>query len=208
VTTSSPPTSPLTAKGRATRDRLLAAARAVAIAEDGHLEIAAVAREAGVVPSLIHRYFGSKAGLVAALVDDFFDRYHAEVLDIPMDEGDWAAHERVRLERGIAFHYADPFAVVLYAQLAREAEVARTEAARIAEVVRLAATSVRRAQRRGELPSGVDPELAGAAMFGAIRQVIVEVLGRRPLPPQDRVVETLWRQVAASVGLSVPGLTK
>jgi AcrR family transcriptional regulator len=197
--------SPITAKGRATRARLLACARDVAIASDGHLEIATVAGAAGVAPSLVYRYFGSKAGLVSALVDDFFDRYHAEVLDISMDDqGDWLTHERVRLERGIHFHYADPFAVVLYAQLTREAEVARTEAARTSSVVDLAAASVRKAQRRGELPASVDPRLAGAAMFGSIKQVMVEVLNRRPLPPEAEVVEVLWRQVAASVGITVP----
>ncbi|WP_051579560.1 TetR/AcrR family transcriptional regulator [Pseudonocardia acaciae] len=196
---------PLTAKGRATRARLLACAREEAIAHGGHLEIAGVARAAGVAPSLVHRYFGSKAGLVGALVNEFFDRFHAEVLDVDLnEEGDWATHERLRLELGVRFHYADAFAVVLYAQLGREAEVARTEAARIATVIEHAATSIRRAQRLGELPAGVDPKLAGAAMFGAIQRVMVEVLGRDPLPPAEQVIDVLWRQVAASVGID-PG---
>jgi AcrR family transcriptional regulator len=60
------PVDPVTPKGRATRERLIEAARAVAIESGGAIEVAAVAEAAGVVPSLIHRYFGSKAGLVAA----------------------------------------------------------------------------------------------------------------------------------------------
>jgi AcrR family transcriptional regulator len=191
---------PATRKGRATRARLLRAARERAIATGGHFEIADVARAAGVVPSLVHRYFGSKAGLVGALVDDFFDRFHAQVLDLDLDRrGDWAHHERLRLEAGVRFHYAEPFAVVLYGPLARDAEVARREAGRIAAVVERAARSIRKGQKAGELPVGVDPGLAGAAMFGAMRLVLVEALTRRKRPPPEQVIDVLWRQVAASV---------
>jgi AcrR family transcriptional regulator len=191
---------PTTSKGQATRARLLRAAGELVIASGGHIEIAGVAAAAGVVPSLVHRYFGSKAGLVAALVDDFFDRFHQQVLDVDLEEhGDWARHERMRLEAGVRFHYGEPFAVVLYGPLARDPEVARREADRIAAVVARAARSVRRGQQRGELPVGVDPGLAGAAMFGAMRLVMVEAMTRSPRPRPERVIEVLWRQIAASV---------
>jgi AcrR family transcriptional regulator len=193
-------THPQTTKGRATRDRLLRCAREEAIAGGGRMEIAAVAERAGVVPSLVHRYFGSKAGLVNALIDDFYNRLHAEVLDLDQDpDADWATRERRRLQRGVAFHYADPFAVVLYSHLARDPEAAHTERARITAVIARAAANVRRGQRRGELPGTVDPELAGAAMFGAMQRVMVVALSRTPHPPQRRLVEVLWRQVAAAV---------
>jgi AcrR family transcriptional regulator len=193
---------PATPKGRATRQRLLDVARRLALSTKGGVELAKVAEAAGAVPSLVHRYFGSKSGLVSALVDDFFDRFHAEVLDAKLDDqGDWSEHERIRLERGVRFHYAEPFAAVVYGSLARDPEVARKEAARIAFVVERAARSIRRGQRRGELPIGIDPGLAGAAMFGAMRLVMVEALARSPKPPAERVVEVLWRQVAASVGI-------
>lgn len=199
MSTASPP---VTAKGQATRQRLLDVARRVAIETGGAVELARVADAAGVVQSLVHRYFGSKAGLVSALVDDFFDRFQAEVLDADLDAlGDWAAHERARLERGVRFHYAEPFALVVYGALARDPEVARNEARRIGAIVDRAARSIRRAQRRGELPVGVDPALAGAAMFGAMRLVMVEALRRKPRPSPERVIEALWRQVAAAVGI-------
>lgn len=66
-------------------------------------------------------------------------------------------------------------------------------------IVRRAARSIRKAQRAGELPLGVDPGLAGAAMFGAMRQVMVEALMRPHPPAPERVIAFLWRQVAASV---------
>jgi len=196
------PAPPQTPKGRATRERLLAAARELAIRSGGQVEIAAVAGAAGAVPSLVHRYFGSKAGLVGALVDAFFDRFQRDVFDLDLAaEGDWAHHERLRLEAGVRFHYREPFAVVLYGALARDPEVARRESARIAVIVQRAARSIRKAQRLGEIPVGVDPGLAGAAMFGAMRQVMVEALTRSRRPAPERVIDFLWRQIAASVQL-------
>ena len=196
------PAPPQTPKGRATRERLLAAARELAIRSGGQVEIAAVAGAAGAVPSLVHRYFGTKAGLVGALVDAFFDRFQREVFALDLAaEGDWAHHERLRLEAGVRFHYREPFAVVLYGALARDPEVARRESARIAVIVQRAARSIRKAQRLGEIPVGVDPGLAGAAMFGAMRQVMVEALTRSRRPAPERVIDFLWRQIAASVQL-------
>ncbi|MGH3675193.1 MAG: TetR/AcrR family transcriptional regulator [Mycobacterium sp.] len=197
---------PITPKGLATRDRLLGCARDVAIANDGHLEVAWVAEEAGVVPSLVNRYFGSRAGLVSALIDDFFRRLRAEVLDLDLDDqGEWALHERVRLEKGVRFHYTDPVAVVVYTRLSREPEVAATENRHIDMVVKAAAANIRRGQARGELPASVDPELAGAAMFGAMQRVMVAALSRRRRPRPERVVEVLWRQVAAAVEIDPTG---
>jgi len=45
----------------------------------------------------------------------------------------------------------------------------------------------------------VDPNLAGAAMFDAMRLVMMEALTRKRRPAPERVIEILWRQVAASV---------
>ena len=191
---------PRTQKGRATRERLLACARDIAIANDGHLEIAWVAEAAGVVPSLVNRYFGSRAGLVSALLDDFFERLRVEVLGLNLDDlGTWLQHERIRLEKGVHFHYTDPAAVVIYTRLSREPEVALTENRHIEEIVKHAAANIRRGQKRCELSSSVDPELAGAAMFGAMQRVMVTALSRTPRPRPDRIVDVLWRQIAAAV---------
>jgi AcrR family transcriptional regulator len=166
------------------------------------LEIASVAEAAGLVPSVMYRYFGSKAGLVSALIEDFFDRLRRAVLEADLSEhGDWVTRERLRVQLGVRFHYEDPLAVVLYGPLARELEVARTNERCISAVIELAAANIRRGQRRGELPRAVDPELAGAAMFGAMQRVMVAALAREPPPRERRLVEVMWRQVAAAVGI-------
>ncbi|MCW3038100.1 MAG: regulatory protein TetR, partial [Solirubrobacterales bacterium] len=91
----------LTAKGAATRARLLAAARD-AIAGDGVLEVAPVSSAAGVAPSVLYRYFGSKDGLVEAVVHAFYDEYDAELLAADLaPDATWDAREALRLRREV-----------------------------------------------------------------------------------------------------------
>jgi AcrR family transcriptional regulator len=49
-------------------------AAAEELVEVGELEVAAVARRAGVSVGLPYRYFGTRSGLLIAVVDDFYDR--------------------------------------------------------------------------------------------------------------------------------------
>ncbi|MEE4145429.1 MAG: TetR/AcrR family transcriptional regulator [Halieaceae bacterium] len=195
---------PSTTKGKATRERLLAVAMEQAIASQGHVELARVARQAGVVQGVVHRYFGSKSGLISALVDDYYDRFHKQVLELYLnDAGDWAVHERLRLRMGIQFHYEEPLSAVLHSTFVRDPVVARKEAQRIDGVIDLTARGIIRAQRRGELPRHIDPELAGAAMFGAMQAVLSRALNRLRRPSPEKLETILWQQVAASVGLEI-----
>ncbi|QBI54103.1 TetR/AcrR family transcriptional regulator [Streptomonospora litoralis] len=76
------PAQAVSARGRATRARLLEGARAEILGGDGSLEVAAVARRAEVSAGLLYRYFDGKDGLVAAVVDDFYDGYDSEVFNV------------------------------------------------------------------------------------------------------------------------------
>ena len=155
---------------------------------------------AGTSVGLIYRNFGSKAGLLAAVVDDFYDRYDAQVFDAPMAGlPGWEARERVRLEQTVDFHLDDPLAAVILGRLAREPEVAAVEAERVRRHVEAAAANVRRGQERGEIPNDVDPGLAGAMILGGLRQALAEVLTRKRRPSRARLVDELWRFVAAGV---------
>lgn len=191
----------LTSRGAATRERLLRAAQEELTARDGTLEVASVAARADVSAGLLYRYFGSKAGLVGAVVDDFYDRLHAEVADAVPPGEDWAARERARLELSVAFHYREPLATVVLSRLLREPEVAGLEARRIGRLVEDAAKSVARSQRRGELPPDLDPRTVGAIVIGAHRVAMGEALTRARRPAPELLVEQLWRFMVAGVGL-------
>ena len=190
----------LTRRGTATRERLLAAAEAELIERDGALEVASVAARADVSAGLLYRYFGSKAGLVAAVVEDFYDRLHAEAADTdPAPGADWASRERARLELSVAFHYREPLAAVVLSRLGREPEVARVEVRRISRLVEDAAKNVAAGQRRGELPADMDARTVGAMLIGGFRVAMGEALTRRRRPGAEVLVEELWRFVVHGV---------
>jgi AcrR family transcriptional regulator len=189
-----------TSRAAASRQRLLAAAAAELVEQGGALEVHSVARRAGTSVGLIYRYFDSKAGLLAAVVDAFYDRLDEAVFDAnPLPDGDWAARERLRTELGVAFHYDDPLAGVILSRLAREPEVAAVEARRIQRHVDAAARNLKRGQKRGEIPADLDAGLAGAMVIGGLRQVIGAALARRRPPPREAVTGELWRFIAAAV---------
>lgn len=190
----------LTRRGAATRERLLRAAEAELIERDGALEVASVAARAEVSVGLLYRYFGSKAGLVAAVVESFYDRLHAEVADTdPAPDADWASRERKRLELSVAFHYREPLAAVVLSRLSREPEVAGVEVRRIGRLVEDAAKNVEAGQRRGELPADLDARTVGAMLIGGFRVAMGEALTRRRRPDVGVLVEELWRFVVNGV---------
>jgi AcrR family transcriptional regulator len=184
----------------ASRQRLLRAAADELVERDGVLEVHSVARRAGGSVGLLYRYFDSKAGLLAAVVEDFYDRFDAAVIDPnPLPRGDWASRERLRTQLAIEFHYDDPLATVILGRLAREPEVAAVEARRIARHVEAAARNIERGQQRGEIPADVDPGLAGAMALGGLRQAIGEALARPQPPVREELAHQIWRFIAAAV---------
>jgi AcrR family transcriptional regulator len=183
-----------------TREALLGAATAELIESDGLLEVGRVAARAGVSTGALYHQFGSKAGLLGALVEDFYERLGEAVLRPDLAElGDWGSREHARIERTVSFHYEDPVAVVL-AGLAREPEVAAAEAPFVAATIGAAERNIRAAQRAGEIDASIDAGIAAAMIMGGIRAVLESVLVRERRPRAERLVEELWRLVGSAVG--------
>jgi AcrR family transcriptional regulator len=183
----------LTAKGRATRERLLDAARAQ-LAAEGVIEVAAVAAASGVAPSVLYRYFDGKDGLVEAVVHDFYDEYDAEVFEADLRPGaTWLERETLRLRQEVAFLYRHPLGRAVAAGLLHEAAATRADAERQRRQAEAAARNIRAGQRRGEIPRTVDAGLAGAATIGALRAMLADALSRTPPPPEARVFAAALR---------------
>lgn len=182
------------------REALRRAAAEELVERDGVLEVGPVAARAGASVGLIYRHFGSKSGLLAAVVGDFYVRFDAEVLDVdPAPAAGWAERERRRTEMVVAFHYDEPLAPILLARLARDPEVAAVEARHLRVQVARGAQNIARGQRDGEIPEDIDPGIAAAFLLGGARQALVEVTARRERPPRAVLAAQLWRLIAAAV---------
>jgi AcrR family transcriptional regulator len=194
---------PKTARGRATHAQLIAAARAELIERDGLLEVDSVAARAELSVGAIYRHFNSRAGLVAAVVEDFYTRYRAEAFELnPLPGGPFAEREKKRNDLMVAFHYGDPLARVLLLNLHLDAAVAVREAAHIDEMMELAANVMALGQRRGELPADRDPAFIGAMIIGGMHRALAVALRSDPPVAQASTSTKLWILNAGLMGIA------
>lgn len=187
-----------TSRGAQARERLIDAATAE-LASTGSFEVAAVARRAGVSAGLPYRYFGTRTGLLVAVVDAFYERFNAIAVRA-YDAPTWAQRERQRITDWVDFLYSEPVAPMVLAGLG-EGELATARGRWLQEMSKIGARNMAQAQREGEIPKDRDPEYLAAATLGGTNAVVAVCLTRDPRPPAHDVIEQLWSFVAGAVGL-------
>ena len=187
----------------ATRERLVRAAQDELIRNHGHLEMQAVAKRAQVSVGLAYHHFGSKAGLIAAVVEAFYNRLDEEVFNgaCRPQEG-WADRERRRIASYIAFHYDYPFAPLVIGALSRAPEVLDVERAFTNKQLAGGARMIEAAQRDGIVPDHIDPHLTIALMSGGIRQALVGALTSEQRPDPEKLTDEIWAFMAAALRLT------
>ncbi|MGY3489371.1 AcrR family transcriptional regulator [Bradyrhizobium sp. USDA 4011] len=185
-----------------TRQRLLAAAQQELIEGQGQLEMLAVARRAQVSVGLAYHHFGSKAGLIAAVVEDFYERLdEAAFGGAKLSAGNWADREKERIGAYVAFHYEHPFAPLVIGPLSRAPEVLDVETAFTRRQLAAGARMLEAAQRDGIVPGNLDPHLTIALMIGGIRQALIGALTADRRPDPARLTGDIWAFMAAALRL-------
>ncbi len=185
------------------RAALLDAARTALIAGEGDAEMAAIARGAGLSTGLAYHHFGSKAGLIAAVVEDYYARY-AAIANARYDGASWMEREQRRTAAVLAFQLDDPFTATLLGPLGRTPAVTAAEAACTARLIERGAANIDNGQRAGELPAGLDPMLAGAFVLGGVRQCVSAAVAREAAPDRRQLLDTVWTCIAGALGMSPP----
>ncbi|MEJ8567276.1 TetR/AcrR family transcriptional regulator [Elongatibacter sediminis] len=189
------------------RAALIAAAADALVAGDGDFELQDVARRAGVSVGLPYHHFGSKAGLIAAVVGQFYEQVHATVVLSDVATRDWAEREQLRLSRLIRFLYRNDLATVVISRLARDPEVTAREAEYWTRLVELAASNIVKGQARGQLPPELNPMLVSAMICGGLRSAIGQALTARPRPKQDELTRQLWNFIIGGLQADASRLT-
>ncbi len=190
-----------TSRAGDSRAVILKAAQEAFAAGDGAVEMGDVARRADVSVGLAYHYFKSKSGLMSAVIVDFYDRYDAEVNQTFERGLSWAAREKERLRRVVAFLYADPLAPVMLRRLSGAPEVMAVEAARREGVIALATVNIAKGQAKGEIDPKIDPATAAAFITGGVRQAMAMTIDAPDRPDVDAFTRASWRVIAGSLGL-------
>ena len=193
----------MTAASIGTRDRLVSAAQEELIQGHGHLEMQAVARRAQVSVGLAYHHFGSKAGLIAAVVEEFYSRLdEAAFSGARLRSKAWADRERERIGAYVAFHYDHPFASLVIGPLSRAPEVLDVETAFTNRQLAAGALMLQAAQRDGIVPDDFDPHLTIALMIGGIRQALIRALTSEQRPDPGKLTNEIWAFIAGALRLT------
>ncbi|MFC4019886.1 TetR/AcrR family transcriptional regulator [Micromonospora sp. GCM10011542] len=198
-------TTPKMPRGAAAREKLLRAA-ADELGETGQMEVAAVARRAGVSAGLPYRYFGTRSGLLIALLDAFYERLANAAALRTYEAPTWVDREQQRIRDWVTALYADPLAPVVLNGLAGDAEVAAANTRHLHLLIEVGARNIAHAQRTGELPADRDPEFLAAATLGGINTMLSVALTRESRPAVDDMIAELWTVVRGAVGLTTTSL--
>jgi len=180
-----------------TRELLLHSAMQELMANNGALEIGDVTKRAGVSAGAPYHHFGSKSGLIAAVVDDFYERYDTSVMNVEIAGQHWATREKARVKMIVEFHYSDPLSPIILSRLSRDPTVAQVEARWLSAHIAKGARNIANGQRDGDISNSIDPEFAAAMILGGLRQAIVHALARKPLPRRGALARELWAFVLA-----------
>ncbi len=183
------------------RKQILDAASAAFVEGNGHFEMADVARRAGTSIGLAYHYFGSKTGLVSALVSDFYDRFDAIVLERTESDAPWRERELRRFSIAVQFLFTDPLATVIIGRLASGGETAAVETDRRNRIIEAGARNIANAQKNGEVHPDIDPEIASAVINGGLRHAAYMALTLRERPDADEFARRAWFPIARGLCL-------
>lgn len=183
------------------RSLIFKAAEAAFVEGVGDFEMGDVAKRARVSVGLAYHYFGSKSGLIAALIADFYDRYDAVVNQHFARGLPWGEREYMRLMATVEFLFSDPLATVMLGRLSGSPDVIAAEAERRNAIVALAVVNISKGQERGDIPPDIDPEIAAAAINGGLREAMTMALRRQKRMSPQAFCDQVWGLVAGALRL-------
>jgi AcrR family transcriptional regulator len=187
---------------KASRRGIMEAARKLLAQGGGDLEMAWVAREAGVSQGLAYHHFGSKEGLLSAVVDDFYDRVEDAVLLARFEEyEDWEARERDRVRRYIDFLLGDPLGLTIITRLASTPAVAAAAEQRWDKLITAGSRNIAEGQARGVVSARQDSDLLAAMALGATRAAVGRELAKSSPGDPARLSEDIWAFIRDGLGL-------
>ncbi len=180
-----------------TRMLIISIAASELIETKGALEMSELAKHAKLSEGLAYYYFGNRAGVIAAVVDAFYDRYEEKVIAMRFEGATWQIREQQRVKSSVEFFFNEPLTSVVFSYLSNEPEVVGVEKSRFRRQIELTEQNILEAQANGHIAKNVDAGLLGAMMHGAIRWGIMKLLQSSGKLTQEDAAEEIWLAIKA-----------
>lgn len=181
---------------------LIETARAALVEGGGDLEMTEVAARAGVSEGLAYYHFGNKAGLLDAVVRDFYDRLDESVMAVPFPGDTWVERERARIGEFVRLLYEDPVAPLVINVLRVNPALHAEERERRRRLNALGARNILQAQRDGEICADHNPKTLVAMLLGGVMAGVTEALSENPRKPLAETQEVAFSFVMRAAGVS------
>lgn len=159
-----------------------------------------MARRAGTSVGLPYRYFGSRSGLLGAVLTDFYDRLDDAVMERKFPGEHWMDREHARLIAWVNFLYDDPLTAIALGRGTGDAEVASVALGHLQRAIELGTRNMAHGQRTGDVPADRDPALLAAAVLGGVHITVVSAVTAQPRTDRQLVITELWRFIAGAIG--------
>ncbi|WP_334012529.1 TetR/AcrR family transcriptional regulator [Alteromonas sp. S167] len=185
-----------------TRQRILDAARKEIVLGNGDLEVANVAKRAGVSDGLTYYHFGNKSGLINAIVNDFYTKFDDKVAGVPFEGDTWAEREQARVNAMVTLFYEDPVAMIAVTRLRTDPTFAEEEAERNSRLEQLGASNIASAQRANELDPSLNPLMMASMLLAGVMAGVRVALTTSPPLTLAQAQRSVWNFVARAVGLN------
>ena len=198
----SPPARRTRRPAKVARRTLIDAALEVLVEGDGNLEVAAVAKRAGVSESLAYYHFRNKAGLLDAMVEDFYERLDESITAVPFEGQTWREREESRVYAVVDFMYQDPASRLVANILVSDPKLLQKQRERQRRLDELGARNIAQAQRDGEIDAALDPHLLVSMILGGVLAGVNTGLSAQPTKPKERVAAEIWSFVARAAGVA------
>ncbi|MEC8429276.1 MAG: hypothetical protein VXZ35_12650, partial [Pseudomonadota bacterium] len=144
----------------------------------------------------------SRIDLIAAVVEDFYDRYDQWVMDVnPVPGAGWLVRERERVSRCLHFIEREPLSAMVFLNQQKDPEVAAVESRRLRAHLEMAVANVESAQHKGEIPPHIDPMIACAMTMGGIREVMAQIISNRFNQNHDLTLDHIMTYIAGAMDI-------
>ena len=114
------------------------------------------------------------------------------------EAGDWWGREQIRIDRFVGFFFDDPLGALIARGMVGDPEVAQAQRRRLDKQTRGAARNIARGKELGFVAEGIEPDLTGALLMGAIYQALSVTL-RQESPPDPRRLASQFKTFMARV---------
>jgi len=166
---------PRTTRSAQTRERVIAAATEVFARSGFHgAKVADIAEQAGIAYGLVYHYFHNKEDILAAIFTERWAQYVTYLHEV----GDMDIGFREQMRRLVHFwvevYRREPdLMTVMINEVTRSYEFLEShDIGTVMVAFEAIEQIIRRARDRGEVASGVDPQLASYVVFGAAEMVL------------------------------------